>query len=333
MPRLDDQIEDMDPSTMSELDDTAHASGTEQQPDPAASSPATGENEDAELLSVVRDVVKESRSPSNSASPAEGEEGNADQQGQAKKPDNEEFTDVPFHNHPRFKHLVRERNSLRTDAGRYQNVVGFIENAGLTAEEAANGLSIMGLAKTNPAEAFRQLRPWLEQLVVAAGEVLPDDLKQRVAKGELTSDAALEVSRARATAQSVQASQSFREQREQRQREHNDVKDIRTAAQAWEDDRTLRDPNFAAKRPQLEREILYLQRTEGMPRTAAEVTAQLHKAYKAVNDAIRPQPVPRQQQQQRRPSAASSSTGHVAGKQQPAEMSTIDIVRANRRAS
>lgn len=333
MPRLDDQIEDMDPSTMSSLDETAHTPETEQQPDHAASSPATGENEDAELLSVVRDVVKESRSPSSSASPAEGEEGNADQQGQAKKPDNEEFTDVPFHNHPRFKHLVRERNSLRTDAGRYQNVVGFIENAGLTAEEAADGLSIMGLAKTNPAEAFRQIRPWLEKLVVAAGEVLAPDLTERVAKGELTQAAAMEISRSRATAQSVQAAQSFREQREQRQRENDGIQAVRNAAQAWEDDRTLKDPNFAAKRPQLEREILYLQRTEGMPTTAAEVTAQLHKAYKAVNDAIRPQPAQRQPQPQRRPSAASSSTGHVAGKQQPVNMSTIDIVRANRRTS
>jgi hypothetical protein len=68
--------------------------------------------------------------------------------------------------------------------------------------------------------------------------------------------------------------------------------------------------------------------TEGRPNTPEGVKAQLEKAYKAVNATFRPPaPVP-----QRRP-VAPVTGGQVAGNQRPEAMSTLDIVKANRRAS
>jgi len=330
MPSLDEEFEDLDPSTSSDLDETA-AAATPPAADDAASSPATGED-DNELLSVVRDVVGARKS--DAASPAEGEEvsGQAPEGG-AKKADDENYSDVPFNKHPRFQQLLRKSKAYEQDALRYQNVERFLDDAGLTAEEAHDALQLMGLAKTNPAEAFRQIRPWLEKLVVAAGEVIPEDLRQRVQKGELTEDAALEVSRSRATTASVRAAQSFREQQDQRRQERTAVSDIRNAATSWESDRQLKDPNFATKMPAIMKEVLYLQRTEGTPTDAAGVRAQLDKAYKAVNAALKPAV------QQQRPAVRPVTGGQVAGNQRPAtgggnggkEMSTLDIIRANRR--
>jgi hypothetical protein len=331
MPSLDEEFEELDPSTSSDLDENA-ASATASA-DPAASSPATGED-DNELLSVVRDVVKE-RSAST-ASPAEGEEvsGQTPEGGEQKKQDDENFSDVPFHKHPRFQHLLRERNTFKQDAVRYQNVERFLDDANLSADEAFDGLSIMGLAKTDPAKAWQQIRPWLEKLVVAAGEVIPQDLQERVNKGELTADAALEVSRSRATIASVQAGQSFREQREQRRQQTDVVTAMRTAATDWEADRQKKDPNFAAKLPSVMKEVVFLQHTEGKPNTREGVLEQLDKAYKLVNASLKPaNPVPAA-----RPAVRPVTGGQVAGNTRPApggggkELSTLDIIRANRRS-
>ncbi|CAK7259103.1 MULTISPECIES: hypothetical protein [unclassified Shinella] len=339
MPSLDDQIDDTNSSIVSDIDD-AVAGGDFPAGDTAAaaSSPAEGE-QDADLLSVVRDVVKESRGQTDPASPAEGEQGSE----AAASADDDEFADVPFNRHPRFKQVVKERREfkekltamerevepLRQDAERYQNVVGFLDDAGLSSEEAADMLTIGGLMKTDPVEAWKRMKPTIQNLLIAAGEVLPDDLQQRVSTGELSKEAAIEIARAKASVASVQRQQSFREQREQRTSQQNSVRSMQQAASDWETDRVRKDPNFAAKLPDIQREVVYLQRTEGVPTTAEGVKDQLAKAYKTVNDRFKPaQPAP-QPKQAVRPVMG----GQVAGNQQPAEMSTLDIIRANRRAS
>lgn len=341
MPSLDAEIEDVNSSNTSDLDDAGAgdivADGATAT---SGSSPENGE-QDADLLSVVRDVVKESRGQTDAASPAEGEEGSE----AASKSDDgkDEFEDVPFRRHPRFKQVIKERREalekltaierevepLRQDAERYQNVVGFLDEAGLSSEEAADMLTIGGLMKTDPVEAWKRMKPTIQNLLVAAGEVLPDDLQQRVSAGELSKEAAIEIARAKASTASMQRQQSFREQREQRTSQQNNVRSMQQAASDWETDRVRKDPNFAAKLPDIQREVVYLQRTEGVPTTAEGVKDQLAKAYKTVNDRFKPAPPASQPKQAVRPVMG----GQVAGNQQPAEMSTLDIIRANRRAS
>lgn len=336
MPSMD-EIDDTNSSDVSLDDAVAVEQSSAGDTAAAVSSPAEGE-QDADLLSVVRDVVSESRGQSASASPAEGEEGS-----EAAASDDDDYADVPFNRHPRFRQVVKERREfrdkltamerdaepLRQDAQRYQNVVGFLDQAGMTAEEAAEMLEVGGLMKTNPVEAWKRMKPVIQNLLIAAGEVLPEELQQRVSSGELSKEAAVEIARAKAAVASVQRSQSFREQREQRQRETEFSATLKGAANDWETDRRKKDPNFAAKLPEIEDAIYALQRREGKPNTAEGVREQLNKAYKIVNDRLRPvAPAPK-------PKAAVRPVmgGQVAGNQQPAEMSTLEIVRANRRAS
>lgn len=322
---LDDN-QDLDPSADPNLDETAATPSQEQQPDAAVSSPATGENEDKDLLSVVRDVVKETREKSDPASPAEGEN---EETGQApKKDDDENFTDVPFHKHPRFQHLLRERNTFKQDAQRYQNVENFLDTVGLTAEEAADGMTIMGLAKTDPAEAWKQIKPWVQKLLIASGEALPEDLRTRVQNGEMSQEAALELSRAKARNEAATAAQSFREQQATR-REATDLSNsLRQTAQDWTRDRYAKDPNFANKETAVLKEVLFLQQTEGRPKSPEGVTDQLQRAYKAVNSALKPAAPAAPARTAIRPVTG----GKVAGHQQAEPESMLDIVRANRRA-
>lgn len=323
----DNDIQELASSASSDLDAqtvAAEAAASEA----AKSSTATGENDDVDLLSVVRDVVTESRTTDQTASPAEGVEANGQStdEGKATGAD-DEFANVPFNKHPRFQGLVRERNALRVDAERYTNVQNFIDSHGLTAEEAADGLVIFGLMKTDPVEAWKRAKPTIQKLLIAAGEALPDDLRERVAKGEMSSDAAMEVSRSRASVQAVHASRSFEQQRSQQREQQDAVNAITGAATAWETDRRQKDPNFEAKMQPLMDRVYILQRQEGIPNTPAGVTEQLNRAYKSLVVAA-PKPViipPRP--------VTPVRGGQVAGNQRPETMSTLDIVRARRRGA
>ncbi len=344
MPDLDDQIEDMEPSTMSQ-DDVQQPADKAAESTPASSSDATGDTDDS-LLSVVRDVVGESRKPDDqTASQAEGEEeGSGDE---ATAEGEEDFSDVPFVKHPRFRKVLAERRDFKAraesaeqDATRYRNVQQFMDQNGLEANEAADLLVIGGLIKTNPVEAWKRMKPTVQKLLVAAGEVLPPDLQDRVQKGELSSEAALEVSRSRATQQSMQVAQSFQDRRRQHEQQQSAATALMQAANDWEAERTKKDPNFAAKMPLLEREIAYLHRSEGVPNTPDGVREQLKRAYTEVNKAFKaPAPVQQQQPPQRpavKPAITPVRGGEVAGGAKPEIKSTMDVltnVMAKRRQS
>lgn len=318
---IEDQVSSTDPAQDEQAADMAAAD--------AKSSLATGETDEGDLLSVVRDVVTESRKPDQAASPAEGEEGVV-----AKSGAEDDYSDVPFNAHPRFKELVREKNAFRADAQRHQRdaeqfrtVQDFMEQNGLVAEEAAELLIVGGLMKTNPAEAWRRVKPVIQQLLIAAGEVLPEDLQGRVQRGEMSADAALEVSRARAGVQSVHATRSFEQQRADQQRQRETQTSLRAAAETWQAERERKDPNFAGKLEPLMDRVARLQRQEGVPNTPAAVRDQLNRAYQGLV-ASRPRTVVTTPKP-----IAPVRGGQVAGTQRPQPETMLDIVRANRRTA
>lgn len=343
MPDLDDQIEDMDPSTMS-VDDAQQSGAETQQSEgaPTSSSPVTGEADtDDSLLSVVRDVVAQRAEPKDAlpedqtASQAETEDGS---DAPTNDDGDDDYADVPFAKHPRFRKVLSERRDFKAraeaheqDAGRYRNVQNFMDAQGLKAEEAADLLIIGGLMKTNPAEALKRARPILQQLVIAAGEhpeAYPD-LAERIQRGEINRQTAIEISRARGMQQSVQATRSFEDQRRQQQEQSNAHMAVIEAGNAWENERRAKDPNFEAKLEPFKREMAYIQMQEGKPTAGDKLVDQFNRAYKAVNANFRPAPTRAAPQQKRAITPVPS--GQVAGNAAPSELSTLDIVRQHTR--
>lgn len=327
---MDDNLELTSSGSTDTLDVTTGQpdGGTDQT---AISSNATDDNDDG-LLGVVRDVVKDRATPDAAASSADGGEGGAvgaDGKPSTTAPDNDKYSDVPFHKHPRFQELITERNTFKEDATRYQNVAKYLDENNLSSEDAANALSTFARAKIDPAGAFAELKPWLQDLLVRAGEVLPDDLRARVEKGELTQDTASEISRERAKVNSHESRQSFEQQRTQRNAETQHVTALVTTAKAWEDDRLAKDPNFKAKQPALMREVAFLQLQEGKPKNVEGVKDQLKRAYDAINKAFVPPtaitPAPK------KPAIKPVTGGQVTGTVREEPKSTLDIIRANRR--
>lgn len=321
----DDDVKVLDSSTSEpmDLDDIAPAKADDG--DKAASSSAKDEDSDS-LLSVVRDVVDGKTGQKDQASSAKGAEAEPATAEPVKKEPAEDYSDVPFHKHPRFQELLRKSKSFEQDATRYRAVQDFLDTGGLLAEEAADGLQIMALAKTQPAEAWKRVRPWVEKILHAAGEVLPSELQAAVDSGQITREHAFALNRSQAQVQSFEAQRSFEEQRRARQAEADRVQSVQNAAAQWEQDRLAKDPNFAAKNDLLVREISFLQRSEGVPNTAEGVTAQLNKAYAAVNKAYVPPAQAAPVRKAVRPVTGGQSSGNAA----PEPKSMLDIVRQAR---
>lgn len=284
-------------------------------------------------LDIVRDVVN-AENKDGTASSAEGNEDDPDSEGkETAEEDNEDYSDVPFNKHPRFRQLLRAKKAAdsarkvaESDAGMYRNIQKFMDENGIEAKEAADLFCFSALLRNNPQEAWKMAKPVIQQLLVACGEVLPDDLKAQVEAGQMTPEAASEVARSRAQVKTVEDSRSF-EQKQRERREREDLnKSLYDTAMTWADTRRKRDPNFAAKEPLLKKEIAWLQSQEGVPNTPDKVKDQLERAYKAVvvPAARKASSAPTVGQgAPRRPSAA----GGASGTAQPKPLTTLDIIR------
>lgn len=295
------ELEDLSNELEAGLEEQANSGGTDGQggvegaapAESAGSSAAQAKTEDEGLLGVVRDAAPSKKPDPAAASPADGAEaGQKPGEGAPKQPDNENYSDVPFNKHPRFRQLLTERNANKGDAERYRQVDTFIRDNGMSAQEAADLLTVGAMAKSNPAKAWELARPWVENLLKAAGEVLSPELQQAVRDGQMTQEAAYEVSRSRASVASMEASRTFEEQRREQQTRDEHSRSITTAAEDWETDRRAKDPNYDTKLEQIHREIAWRHHNGDVPKTPAEVKAQLDDAYKAVNAALTPAATP-----------------------------------------
>jgi hypothetical protein len=305
-------------------------------PDETGSTPSSEpEGGKFDLLSVVRDAV--TKTAEDSASPA-GQEGSdqsptgAIASAQSTTPeDDENFSDVPFHKHPRFQAIVRQRNEMRQKAEKnehgakqYEQVQAFLDANGLDDEEAGGILKIRALMKSNPAEAWKSLKPLVQQLLVDAGEVLPSDLADAVRKGEVTKARAVEISRLRASQTSMTKSQEFAQQQAQQRAAQERQNALMGAVTEWEKQTKLKDPDYAAKEEDVKIHVVYLQRTKGMPQSADDARKMVEEAYAAVNKRYAPKAISRQ--------PVTPIRGGRVASGQPTDQpkSVLDIVRANR---
>lgn len=299
-------VEDQDvgsPSASDLTDDTVHidapSDGAVDLDTVSPDSSSGTADEKFDLLSVVRKVVDGKADDADSSTAAEtGEEPPEDSPASAPEtvdPDNENYSDVAFHKHPRFQQLLAERREFKAGHDQYAKLTGFLQETGVSSEEAARALELEALRKTNPVEAWKAMKPMVQQLLMEAGELLPADLQQRVKQGELTREMALEMNRLKAAQTAGQrASQhgaTVADQRAQQQAVQARVSAVTT----WEQATRARDPDFDAKLEDLQKEILWMQKRDGVPADAAGAKKQLDAAFTAVNKRVRTSAAPRRQ--------------------------------------
>lgn len=317
------------PAVSDTQDDTLHIDAPADQPvdlgTDSSDSSSEKKDEPFDLLSVIRKVgEKKDEAAASSAEPEE--KGDRTQPGpsastpEAKEPDDENFSDVPFHKHPRFQQLVQQRNAYKTGHDEYAKLTNFLNDTGLAPKDAAEILEIRALMKGNPAEAWKHLKPMVQQLLADAGELLPADLQQRVKKGEMTREAAMELSRLRA-AQTIGQRASEHEQTVSQQRAQREAVQARVSAVvAWEREQS-KDPTFVAMQEDVQKELLWIHKRDGVAGDPDSAVKQAQAAWDAVRKRAKATAPAR------KPVTPVTGGRGAGGNNAPQAKSVLDIVR------
>jgi hypothetical protein len=289
-----------------------------------------GETEDS-LLSVVLSVVEHSNAQStqdsDTDSPTE-EQGQQAAHEQADGQQADDFSKLPFNKHPRFRELVKEKNTYKaqmaeyeSDAKQYRDIQTFMEGAGLTAEEVAEGLALMAQMKSgDPAKAYEALTKKVESLALAAGKQLPQDLEERVEQGFVDRETAQQLYQKQVQAERQAALAQNQLQQRTYQDAQTQVVSIANAVQAWEQATKGTDPDFEIKVDLVKDRVRAQVAANGMPKTPDEAVKLTKEAYESVTQVLRRAQGPKQSM---RPAVG----GKVNGSAAPEPRSLLDVIR------
>lgn len=214
--------------------------------------------------------------------------------------DSEDFKDVPFNKHPRFRSLVAEKNELKDltarlkdDSEQYSKITDFIGRNNLTSKEAVEGFKLMAAIRNNPETAHDMLQHHLNNVSKITGRVLPEDIQTKVDDGFLDEDAAKELSQTRATLAREQYLRKQDAARNQNQQDEAESQRWGESLQSWGESTLAKDPDFSLKQEEFNDRVIALVSERGRPRTQAEMLGIVEDAYGTVNERFKsrlPQP-------------------------------------------
>ncbi len=269
---------------------------------------ATEAEEPRSLLDVVKDVVdptEETKAEDKDSLNLETDGNVSEADADKEKPvddGNSEATeaddaDLPFHKHPRFQQVIKERasykqelESVKPDAEEWRAVRTYMTTNNLTNDEVAKGFEIMAAMKNDPIRGRDMLSQYWNNLQAFAGEVLPQDLQQRVNNGEVTDEVATELARRRHEAEFLRQQQQDQYQRQQaqyaaqQQASHQQM--LRGAVMEWESGIKTRDADYSVKQPFLMDKVRAAVAAQ-QPKTSQEAVALVEQAYREVNESLK----------------------------------------------
>ena len=299
----------------------------------ATSSPAADKDAKKEtLLDVVKTAfdAKESANSSTAkvqSNPVPGQPNDAQgKDSQVQKDGSVAQPDLPFHNHPRWKEMIAERESLKPAAEQYGKITTFMKTNGLTPQEMAEGMTVMALMKTNPAEAYKQLQGYVQNLARFTGDVLPPEIKDKLDQGYIDPDSAkrlaqLEAEREFSYARQVEQQQRVQAEQEQmaRQAAAQNSQQMVSAVMRWEEGERAKDPDWSQKYEMVQDRVkaLLIQQPARNPSEAIQVA---QRALADVNARLRP--LAGRTMPLRNPASSLSSVSAT-----PAPRSLADLVR------
>lgn len=230
----------------------------------------------------------------------------------------EEFKDVPFNKHPRFRSLVAEKNELKDltarlkdDSEQYSKITDFIGKNNLTSKDAVEGFKIMAAIRNNPDHAHDMLSHHLNNVSKITGRVLPEDIQGKVDDGFLDEAAAKELSQTRAT---LAREQYLRKQDNVRnQNSHAEAESQRwgESLQSWGKTTLETDPDFSLKQPEFNDRVAALVSERGRPKSQADMMSLVDDAYSDVNERFKSrQPQPTQLRNVTSSKISGSQTTH-----------------------
>jgi len=251
-----------------------------------------GETEDS-LLAVVQNVAK----ATEDTNAGDAESPTADQsQDTTEKPADkpEDFSKLPFNTHPRFRELVKEKNTYKaqvaeyeSDAKQYREIQGFMQANGLSAEEVANSLDMMAKLKNgDPTKAYELLQERLGMLEEVIGKKLPPELEEKIEQGYIDRETAQELFQKQKEAERLAATAQSQIDRMSQNDQQAKVTEIANAVSMWEQTTKASDPDFELKAELVKDRVRAHVASHGVPKTADEALKVSKDAYDSVTQTL-----------------------------------------------
>jgi hypothetical protein len=201
-------------------------------------------------------------------------------------PEEKNDEQLPFHKHPRFQELVREKNSYKEDASQFRAISDYMAENRLSADEVDKGFVIMSAIKNDPVRARAMLAETMRQLDEVTGEVLGESETRLVDEGEMSEAAAKELSRykAQVALQEHRNQEALREQSAMRERQTE--QSIISTVEQWEQQIVTRDPDYAAKKS-IVFDKIRLSQLQNPAQSPQEALAYAEAAYKQATEILK----------------------------------------------
>jgi len=280
-----------EPSSVTHQEPPATAEVVDAKDSAPVSSAEVDKDAKADLLSVVQNALDEA-DPEDSSTDGnqDGDAGENTKTEEAQKDgadevaaDAKQHDKVPFHNHPRWKEMIGERDSLKPRAEQYDKIMGFMRSNGLTPQEMAEGLRVMALMRNNPAEAYQSIQGYAQRLAEMTGDKLPDDVKERLESGLIDDDSAKELARLKAERRAAEE-QAVRMQQEALVANQRAMHD---AVATWEKRERAKDPDWDSKYEMVKDRVVSIMSQE-RPANPSDAIKVASRALAEVNDRLRP---------------------------------------------
>lgn len=273
---------------------------------PAA--PETPQDDRAALLAIVQDAVKPKADPENSGSegeaakPGEDPKTDTDPNAQAEPetdPTDDELKALAPRTRKRIEKLLKQRGEARAEAetlkpaaALWQQFDGYLKQNDLAAEDVNLLLGVGATLRRGDFKGFLEgVMPYVTAARQHLGLDVTPDLQAKVDAGEMTLEAATELSIARMTNSRLeaQAKQQTTEQQQAQQREAHQrtAASIKTAVETWESGVRSRDPDYAKKMATVNRVSQALIAQHGQPMTVEAAVELAQRAYDETNTMLK----------------------------------------------
>ena len=155
---------------------------------------------------------------------------------------------LPFHQHPRWQEVIKERDTLKqaTEAikpfvEQQKNLDNYLRSNHISSEQFSEALQFLALRNSNPAEAYNKyVKPLATELGKYEGQVIPQDLQEKVDRGVLTAEDARDWAKQRATAE-------FTQQRSQQDTQRREEEAQAIALDDWVNQKRKSDADYESK--------------------------------------------------------------------------------------
>jgi hypothetical protein len=284
-------------------------------------SPSDAPEVEAETTQTLEDVVQDALGPLEEDVVVEEAETTEETkvtepiEASEETPKSEDYKDVPFNKHPRFRSLVSEKNELKETVGKlqsdseklqndseqYAKITNFIEKNNLSAKDSVEGFKIMAAIRNNPDHAYKMLAHHLGNMSKVTGRSIPKDIQSKVDDGFLDEDAAKELSQTRAKLARVQNQRKVDHAKTEKQQSAQQSDMLTGALQTWGETTLAKDVDFSLKQEEFNDRVVALVNERGQPQTQADVLGLVEDAYATVNERFKAR--------QPQPSAMKTATG------------------------